>query len=172
MRRIKKRIRVNLYGQGGEGATKTEAKEQAGRLLTELVKRVQESPVFLHIQDYLCFIVPDFSGYRAITWKMGERIPTGTTYFEPIERVKVYCRDNLAQLTWKPEYGMVHPDLTPEENKRLSCDWEFQLRYISARAAGLNDIDAHDYAGRNPSRPDVWRNANFPDGISHTSPVK
>lgn len=33
---------------------------------------------------------------------------------------------------------------------------EFQIRYHEARGRGLSDCDAHSYAGRDPSRPELF----------------
>lgn len=50
--------------------------------------------------------------------------------------------------------------MPPYARDRMVSDWkrddEFQVRYREAKARGMDDRDAHDYAGRNPGRRDLW----------------
>lgn len=62
---------------------------------------------------------------------------------------------HLAQIGWMP--GEPMPSIVPPSRSSDFASWmEFQNRYYDARNLGMSDGDAHDYAGRNPARAELW----------------
>lgn len=68
----------------------------------------------------------------------------------------------MATWDWKKD-GCAHPDATEKELKRMKDCYEFYVRNDAARRAGLNSHDAHSYAGRNPDRPELWKDKSYPE---------
>ena len=65
---------------------------------------------------------------------------------------------SIAQLGWLP--GELMPGIVPKHMIIEFALWmEFQNRYHDAINLGMSVNDAHDYAGRNPARAELWNKA-------------
>ena len=73
------------------------------------------------------------------------------------KRFEEACLYDIAQNGWIR--GEPVPDIVPERMRKEFESWmEFQNRYRYAKdKLGYGDNDAHDYAGRNPMRLEIWR---------------
>ena len=151
-------VTVKYYGVDGTGRTVKEAKVDAGRKIEAAFDR-NYNPEIVKIGDEigLLWATPFSYCYRIITDTKG--ILFGSFREGEREGVKQEMRNHLLQLSWKPEYGLNHPDASKDELRDLQSWFEFQLRYKAAKSKGMSDNDAHDYAGRNPARCYLWKEA-------------
>lgn len=174
---MSKQITMDYYGMSGTGATVKEAKADASRKLQAAMEG-DYLPYLLTLRDEMAIVARDPVsgwGYRLIH---SDRKPVtecwlNQGYGDSRDEVMLNCArhliDNVRQVGDTFDNS---PDLTAfidalpgrkiaTELRRWSAsDWarsdEFQTRYRQAVAMGLSSLDCHDYAGRNPMRPELW----------------
>lgn len=158
-----KTIKIDYMGYEGEGKTVKEAKLNATKKVQSALKRLEHKPILIKMRNYSAIIYPAAYGWESKKWKDGEDPDNSGTNLNCGDQKETIldCRKHLAQLTWIIEDGLNHPGLTIEENKDLVSWFEFQIRYKKAIDQGLTDQDAFDYAGKNPSRPEIWKDVNY-----------
>ena len=155
-----KQITLQYYGVTGTGKTVKEAKQDAGRKIEKIVQG-----------DYTLRVVRT-KRHTAVIWNTPDgwvsRIITGPEtqdinrvwpsahHPEGVEEAMDRVSFHLCQLEWKPCDTEPALELPPA----FKAEWDswvvFQRRYAEARKKGMNDTEAHFYAVRNPSRPDLW----------------
>jgi hypothetical protein len=157
-------VTTEYYGVSGTGRNVTEAKRDAGEKIkralagdyTPIVIAWRGNAILVHREPtgwHSSTIVND-DGIRAGHLR-GTIYPSGTTREEAIAS----ATGHVVQMGWKPEDGTEPPEILHRYRKERSDfrEWAaFQLRYREAKRRGMNDNDAHSYAGRNPARPDLW----------------
>jgi hypothetical protein len=154
-----KTIKINYMDYEGEGKTIREAKIDATRKIQSALKRLEQKPVMIKMRDYSALVYPSLYGWEVRKWKDGENFNASGVNLSCTDKEGTIqdCKKHLAQLTWTIEDGLNHPDLTINENKDLSSWFEFQIRYKMATNKGMTDQDSFDYAGKNPARPEIWK---------------
>lgn len=162
-------VKIQYFGVEGSGRNVTEAKRDAGKQIERALSG-DYSPIILEYRGNAILVWRDpMSGWRSgIIFDNGE--------FRDHRRVSwSYChstkstddaradaiasaQDRLAQLGWRPEDATNPPEFLKTRQQIADYRYwaEFQLRYSQAKAAGMPDNDAHDYAGKNPARPELW----------------
>lgn len=157
-------ITLTYFGFEGAGRTVTEAKKDAGRKIEQAFEGDYTPEVFAYRgHSYLVWRTPEGWCNRAVAGPDGPR--DGKLYAcanHGHDRRKDCVREvlsHLAQIAWVESDGQTPPAfLTDRDSLSDYRTWtEFQLRYADARRRGMDDHDAHSYAGRNPGRPELWR---------------
>ena len=159
-------VRITYFGMEGTGRNVTEAKRDAGSKL-EAAMRGSYNPVLMSHRGWSILVWRTPSGWEStITHEPGEFghvRKEGTLYGgsygdKTREEVIDYAKEHLAQVSWLPEDGLVPPAfLVKRQSVSDFKTWaEFQMRYKAARERGMDDNDAHSYAGRNPGRAELW----------------
>lgn len=155
-----KQISLEYYGVTGKGATVKEAKQDAGRKIEKIVEgdytlRVVRTKRFTAV----IWNTPNGWVSRIITTpeeQMINRVWPSQYHGEDVESAMDRVAYHLCQLEWKP--CDTEPAL--ELPASYKAEWEswvsFQRRYAEARRKGMSDTDAHAYAVRNPTRPELW----------------
>jgi hypothetical protein len=149
------KIILDYFGMEGQGRTVTEAKEAAGRKIRAALEG-DYAPYIVAYRNVaaVVFRSPDGWGSRLIS--DDERGLIGG-------RVDAHCRDeradalrsaclHVAQTGWRQADGLTVPDIVAKPDRRQFLTWaSFQLRYQYATKGGLDNYQAHDWAGRNPA---------------------
>lgn len=170
-------IRVEYCGMPGTGRTVREAKQDAARKIEAALDGTYQPMVL------------SYRGLTAVVWRVAkhgwvygflheleashfERCePTcypGAGEAEPTTAL-LACVNHMVSITRQegeidsPLFDALPPDMAAEARRTLALQapWqdEFQRRYREAIAKGMSDNDAHAYASRNPSRPELWQEA-------------
>ncbi len=153
-------ISIEYYGVEGSGRTVTEAKKDAGRKIEQSLAGSYKPEIVTH-RGFAVMVWREPSGYSvAIIVDPdggGVRERLCECHYQSKEDAMRSARHMVAQNTWTAEDGTSAPEFMTDRNEIAEFrSWaEFQLRYIKARAAGLGSNDAHDWANRNPMRPDL-----------------
>lgn len=154
-------VRITYYGMEGEGKNLTEAKRDAGRKI-EAAFSGNYTPEILSHRGYAILLAREPSGWGARIIVDPDGIRDGRVWIsgqETYEDAKRGALTHLAQLGWQDADGKTPPDFL--KDRRAIADFvswaEFQLRYIEGRNRGIPESDLHDYASRNPWRPEVWQ---------------
>lgn len=156
------RVTIEYYGMDGTGATVTEAKKDAGAKITAALTGSYTPHVLTH-KGYAILIWREPNGWhnRIIADPSdGIRTDSRGMGFCPGDSERDAIRGaqrHLAQLGWQHDDGPEAPEFLTDRHDRADFrSWAvFQLRHRAARAYGLNPNDAHSWAGRDPSRPDL-----------------
>lgn len=161
---------IEYFGMGGSGKNVTEAKRDAGAKIEKALSG-SYNPHVLEWRGYVAIVFrcPDGWKWRQIVNPHDDfdKVKTGTVYGNrgdgTFEEAMNSARQSLAQCGWKPEDGKAAPSLFNPLCKVAIQEFEswaeFQCRYHHAKTVlGMNDNDSHSYAGRNPSRPELWLN--------------
>jgi hypothetical protein len=157
-------LTIKYYGVEGSGRTVTEAKKDAGRKI-EIALAGDYNPVIIVWRKHAYLIYRDPTvGWRDRLICDEDGVRDGTVFGSfggdsmDKEYVIAEAKKHLAKLGWEEVDGQEIPSILPFCHHRGWRDWtEFQLRYREAIRRGMNDNDAHSYAGRNPSRPELWQ---------------
>lgn len=152
-------VHVVHHGMPGQGKNVTEAKKDAGRKLEQAVSGSYE-PAVISFRGQAVLVYRHQFGwdYCTLADERGFRtsLCTGTFQFSKGTALDM-ARFHLAQMTWLPADGNETPLPLEGPFLREFRNWaEFQLRYVEGIENGLGPVDAHDYAGRNPARPELW----------------
>jgi hypothetical protein len=154
-------VTVMHYGVEGTGRTVTEAKKDAGKKIEKALEG-SYTPQILAWRGYVALVYRDMQGWQSRLIMDPERGVIdgpvhGSHYGDEIKEAVDAANSNLAQLGWKPEDCLECPSiLTTREQQSDFRHWcKFQLRYKAAKSAGLNDNEAHSFAGYNPSTPEL-----------------
>lgn len=157
-------VSIDYFGMHGTGRNVTEAKRDAGAQIQKALN-LDYSPHLMTMRGFTMMVYADpRAGYvRIILSDETGTMKDGTVYgawggsdsWDRSARIRE-ARMELLHLTWEHSDGMRHPLATDKENKELASYFDFQLRYRDAKSRGMNDHDAHSYAGRNPGRPELW----------------
>lgn len=153
-------VRISYYGVDGEGRNVTEAKKDAGRKI-EAALAGHYTPELLCHRGFAILVYREPSGWCSRLVADPERgVVDGKVWGTnngSYDEAKRAALSHLADLGWTAADGLEPPSFLTD--RRLIADYrtkaEFQLRYQRARALGLKDQDAHSFAGRDPSRPDL-----------------
>lgn len=160
-----KHVTVNYCGMEGSGRSVTEAKKDAARKLEQAVSGSYE-PILLSCRRYAVLVYRKPLGwdYCTVADETGFRTSLcAGSYDDNKQFIMDAARWHLAQLAWLPADGLEAPDMVlmdmPRHQREFRSWAEFQLRYRDAIRLGMSANDAHDYAGRNPARPEIWTTA-------------
>lgn len=153
-------INLTYCGMGGAGKTVKEAKQDAARK----IEAVLDGHYFPRIITYrgnsiLVYRTPQ-AWHTTIIVDDGEPrqgVLTSSCMYETESEAASAAQLQVAQLGWKRQDGYTMPDfLTDKQKREMHTMITFWMRYQDAKAAGMNDHDAHDYAWKNPGRPELW----------------
>ena len=155
-------VRIEYYGMDGTGKTVTEAKKNAGAKITAALAG-SYTPTILAHRGYAILVWREPDGWRTrliADPADGIRGDGGGTGFCPGDTETDAIRGaqrHLAQLGWTHDDGPEAPDFLTDRSDRADFrSWAvFQIRHRAARNYGLSPNDAHSWAGRDPSRPDL-----------------
>lgn len=155
-------VTITYHGIEATGRNVTEAKRNAGKRIAEMIAG-DYAPVMLSHrgQAILVYRTPECGWSSAIICDdagLRDGRLSGSSLRDSRDEAIRSASRHLAQLTWMPEDGTNPPAfLTDRDSVSEFKNWAaFQIRYREARAMGMEDSDCHSYAGRNPSRRDLW----------------
>ena len=158
---MSQKVRITYYGMDGAGRNLTEAKQDAGRKI-EASLAGDYNPVLLSCRSYQVLIYREPGGWCFLTVATPNNGPKNETLYGCPNYKDRYtalrdARTHLAQIAWQPEDGELPPIKLDRSQTREFSSWAtFQLRYQDGITAGLSQHDAHAYAGKDPSRPELW----------------
>jgi hypothetical protein len=157
-------VRLEYYGVEGVGRTVTEAKRDAGRKI-EASLAGYYNPELLEWRGWAILLYRTPAAWHySIVVEPTAGVRAGVVYGNfrhdrDHKEAKADALAHLAQLGWTHDDGENSPDfLSPPQAREMRSWAQFQLRYKTARDRGLTDQDCHSYAGRDPSRPELWMN--------------
>ena len=144
-------ITMDYYGMSGTGKTVKEAKADAGAKVSAAL-RGSYTPIILTHRGYAVLVARSPQGwdYRTI-YSPQDGIAEGRVWlgsnYETEEDATRSALNHLAQMGWAPGDGTNAPEFVKDKAARGEFSrWaEFQTRYARAKAAGLNDNEAHHY---------------------------
>lgn len=145
-------IKLDHYGVEGSGKTLKEAKADAGRQITEMLKG-DYVPEILAYKKMVCLVWREPYGWysKLITdYRTGE-IETGrasgcASHSLRAEAI-LSARMQLAQTSWTAADGLALPEiLTPDQYREFVSWARFQLKYQELKATGLTDGECHQGA--------------------------
>lgn len=143
------KISVEIGPFMGEGKSLKAATADAHRQAQEALSR-NFNPYVVNIRGQIGIVYATEHGYNtALIHNVTQGTPSNLSL--PAERrdeAIAQLRNQMLQITWKPEDGPSHPDATPQELRNLQGWFEFQLRYQTAKDRGMNNEDAHAYGLR------------------------
>lgn len=146
-----KTITLDYYGMTGQGRTVTEAKQDAGRKITEALSGDYTPRVY------------SFGGNTWAVWRTPRGIVSGRVLpdgkfggtclhgRDTFEEACYTTRFHLAQLGCDITSDEI-PSILPGDEKSIrEFSWwlGFQRAYRHAKAGGKNDMDSHYFAGEN-----------------------
>ncbi len=156
-------VTVEYYGMTGTGKNVTEAKRDAGRQVEAALKGSYTPEIFTHRGTaILLYREPDGWKARIIVDPQRGAIAGpvhGNSYSgdDDLNAIRQYVNEWLADIT--REATDTEPPAFLKGGERIR-EWhrkqEFLRRYQEGRERGMNDHEAHSYAGRNPARRDLW----------------
>lgn len=160
-------VTIDYFGMSGSGRTVTEAKQNAGRAIKAALDGSYTPEIIAwRGTGMLVHREPNGWCYRIITEPDGST-REGPVYGCPNDKDKAAAL--LAASRHLADQGMRETDTEPpeflkdrESRGEFMYKLEFLRRYRKAQRAGMNDNDAHSYAGRNPARPELQ--ALVPEG--------
>lgn len=169
------KVTVEYHGVTGVGKNVTEAKRNAGEKIREMIAG-NYTPEIIAYRDCAALVwrEPDGWRYRLINLGDGEGLRHGPQYgtlghwtgADGKSETMSAARYSLAQCGWSPADGTTMPEILKNADRRAHDEFtswaQFQVRYALAKARGMTEIDCHDYAGKNPMRPEVWRDEISP----------
>lgn len=154
-------VSIEYFGVSGIGRNVTEAKRDAGRKIEAMVDARKPRIVSWRGHAQMIWRGPEAwcSASVCDAGELREDVSYQTHGIDDLEDVIRSCKRHMAQMAWKPEDGTACDLLADDRNEaRDFARWaEFQLRYREARACGMTDQDAFDFAQRNPARPQLWQ---------------
>ena len=168
------KINLEYFGMPGSGATVKEAKLDAGKRISEALEG-SYAPFVLNHRGKLLIASrnPRFGwGYRF--YDEGEmpvyfNADQCSCGFDTRDECLLAAVRHLADVTHiegerdSPLFDALGSRLAERERETFAYNMErndtFQARYRDAIARGMKDGDAHDYAGMNPARRDLWESA-------------
>jgi hypothetical protein len=96
-----------------------------------------------------CFCIEWLLGGRAIGTQLQK------TPGRPL--VESLAKYELVDFAWLPTDGLTIPCALPGADiQNMASLLEFRLRYADAKSRNLSEQASHDYAGRNPTTPELW----------------
>jgi hypothetical protein len=154
-------VTVDYYGVEGTGRNLTEAKRDAGEKIRKALDGYYSPTVLAH-RGWAILVYREPAGW---CWRIildaKDGIRAGKVYASANDETESdairSASRHLAQLGWEASDGTEPPAFLRDRADRREFEvWaEFQLRFRKAKAAGMSDNDAHHWAGRNPSRPEL-----------------
>lgn len=153
-------VTIDYFGMQGTGRNVTTAKKDAGAKITAALSG-DYNPAIIECRGTAALIFRTPTGWMWRTIVDEDGISHGVVYgnggYGEKQEVVDTVRYHLAQQAWQPEDGET-PALSLDKSQRYEFSrWvEFQLRYREAKERGMDSTDCHDYAGRNPARPELW----------------
>ena len=148
--------------------TKTAAHEDLEQKLSLAMHGTYE-PVFLEWRGQQRIIYRQPSDHVPEFWLVydcNQKRTTGSFGTSDRAHVMQEVRMHLAQQAWEHKDGPAAPEILNGLPETAMGDWrtwtEFQIRFKEGRALGMNEHDAHGYAGRDPARPHLWHKAEVP----------
>ena len=163
LKNIKGRIvgyRASLADVYVDGATATEAIANLQGALTSrcTINRIEE--VSIQHGEYVAHVWRGFNGIESRLYHPDGHVSM-QSHTGDIETAENGVRLHIAQLCWPASNAAEVIARDDDRGHREFKGWvEFQERYSIAKARGMNSNDAHSFAGRNPSRPELWREVN------------
>ncbi len=155
-------VRVTYFGMEGEGPTVTKAKLDAGAKIEAALKGYY-TPKIVSWRGYAILVYREPSGWHnRIIVSPEDGIRSGPVYgsntFGDKEDAIKQVQEHLADIGWTPEDGETPPPFLKARDSIAEYVYKakFRRRYAEGRARGMNDNDAHSFAGCNPARPELW----------------
>jgi hypothetical protein len=164
-------VKIDYYGVEGQGRNVTEAKKDAGaKIKAGMTGDCQPYVICWRGWAKIVYFDPR-SGYCDAMLREGDTgvMRVGSLYGRSCgpdawDRKVIIQRAaaHVLQCGWAADDCEKVPADFPIDigapAEREHASWaRWQIRYQEARTAGLGDNDAHDYAGRNPARPELWK---------------
>jgi hypothetical protein len=159
------KVKITYYGVEAEGRNLTEAKKAAGKKI-EKAMTASYTPEVIAWRGNAVLIYRTPEGWCSANLMadgvLYERDLSGSWWGRDGEdwaAVVAAVRLHLAQQGWEPADGEEVPEVlrnSPKLHGEYRSWVKFQLRYRDAVARGMGSNDAHDYAGRNPARTELW----------------
>jgi hypothetical protein len=157
-------------GMSGSGKTVTEAKQDAGRRITALLEEIG-APILLTHRGQMIVMSRDKYGWGYRLYQVAElKIRTDASHcscgFAGKDDCLVAAVRHLADLTrteGETDSALFDALRTQQAARerysfalKAAQDDVWLDRRRTALARGMSENDAHDYAGRNPMRPELW----------------
>ncbi len=155
-------ISLTYFGMPGTGRTVTEAKKDAGAKIEKALTG-HYTPRVLNYRGWAFLVYREPHGWASavIAQPDGfrESLCTRSQNDQTEKEAVAHAQEQLAQLGWEDTDGTEAPAFLTTLQAREFREWaEFQLRFREAVRRGMGHNDAHSYAGRNPTRPELWQN--------------
>ena len=165
------KVTVTYVGMEGTGKTLAAAKQDAAAK-AEAALTGDYTPEIIAFRGVVALVWREPTGwcstllqYPGIEFRTGRPHCTGS-YYDKRKEAIARTKQHVAQLAWQESDGTESPllaDASPAERSEFRSQAEFKLRYLEGRRKGIPERDLHDYASRNPWRPEVWQE---PDAVA------
>jgi len=162
-------VKIEYLGVEGIGPNVTKAKQDAARQVERIMGHLRPSVYSFRGYVLVCWIDKYGASYTiADSTDSGEKIGSCSGGLDKVECEERGIRHLLDITRTAGEFLDGLPDWVPtrivrKHATRWASDWrsndEFQRRYKDAESRGMNPHDCHSYAGRDPSRPELWQEA-------------
>jgi hypothetical protein len=156
-------VRIEYYGVEGQGKNLKEAKRDAGAKIEKALTG-SYGPQIVSYRGYAILVFRKPEGWctqiiaDADTGVREGAIYAGANHATEKEALK-NAFEHLADLGWEENDGHVLPYFLTDRDSiaTYKSKVEFWIRCKEARRIGIPEKDIHDWACKNPWRPELWQ---------------
>jgi hypothetical protein len=147
--------------------TKTEARQMAEQNAGEMLEQYALGSTYIYYRDDVWAV--RYSGgvwlaEHVVDFGRPRRPPMSVVCRSAVEAHRFVMRSQ-AMGAWTPALELDLPNdfptMHPEDLSEYISWAKFQVRFRCAIDAGMQALDAHHFAGKDPGRTDVWHNSNI-----------